>query len=189
MHTFLRLKHWQLFILFYAIPFILYIIIVVATIVSQNLTGLTVGMIFLVLYSFGTFGSWMYAVAKMSYDMRPQGSDMRLARFQMALIIPAFYFALLFLILFYFISNLPDISVPNPFLLLLIIPFHFLSIFCMFYTMYFVAKTLKSAEVQYPVHFSDYFVDFILVWFLPVGIWFLQPRINALLARYTYVQR
>ncbi|MGL4597261.1 MAG: hypothetical protein ACRCYO_07025 [Bacteroidia bacterium] len=189
MNALLRLKHWQLFILLYAIPFVLYLIVVITTLVSQNMMAMGVGMLLLMVYSIGSFGTWMYAVAKLSFEMRPQGSEMRITRFQLALLFPAFYFALLFLIIFYFISNLPDVSAPNPLLFLLIIPCHLISMFCIFYVLYFVAKTFKGAELQYPVHFSDYFVDFILVWFLPVGIWFLQPRINALLERYEYNQR
>jgi hypothetical protein len=46
--------------------------------------------------------------------------------------------------------------------------------------LYFTAKTLKSAEMQREAHFSDYIGDFFLLWFYPVGIWFIQPRINRI---------
>ena len=35
-------------------------------------------------------------------------------------------------------------------------------------------------ELQHSVKFEDFKEEFILVWFFPVGIWNLQPRINKL---------
>ena len=46
--------------------------------------------------------------------------------------------------------------------------------------MYFVAKTFKTAELQRKVSFSDFAGDFFLVWFLPIGIWIIQPKINRM---------
>jgi hypothetical protein len=50
----------------------------------------------------------------------------------------------------------------------------------MFYILYFVAKTMKSVEMQKTVTFNDYAGEFFLIWFFPIGIWFLQPRINKI---------
>lgn len=47
--------------------------------------------------------------------------------------------------------------------------------------MYFVAKTITSVEMKKESHFSDYIGDFFLIWFFPVGIWFVQPRINKII--------
>jgi hypothetical protein len=33
---------------------------------------------------------------------------------------------------------------------------------------------------QKPVTFSDFAGEFFLIWFFPVGIWIIQPRINKL---------
>lgn len=52
--------------------------------------------------------------------------------------------------------------------------------FCTVYTMYFAAKTIKLAELQRPVTFTDFADEFFLIWFFPIGIWFVQPRINEL---------
>ena len=61
---------------------------------------------------------------------------------------------------------------------LLLIPLHFLSIGCMFYNMYFVARTIKTAEMNKPVEFSDYIGEFFLMWFYIIGIWIIQPKVN-----------
>lgn len=54
------------------------------------------------------------------------------------------------------------------------------SAFCIFYCFYFIAKALKTAELQRPVKFRDFAQEFFLIWILPVGIWIIQPRINQL---------
>jgi len=65
---------------------------------------------------------------------------------------------------------------------LLMVPGTFLYMFCAFYVMYFIAKELKTVELQRDVMFSDYIGEFLLLWFFPVGVWVLQPRINKLFA-------
>lgn len=40
------------------------------------------------------------------------------------------------------------------------------------------AKTIKTVELQKKVTFSDFAGEFFLLWFSPIGIWILQPKIN-----------
>jgi hypothetical protein len=50
--------------------------------------------------------------------------------------------------------------------------------------LYFIsypAKILKSIEIGRKQKLEDYVADLFLVIFLPIGIWFLQPRINRIL--------
>jgi hypothetical protein len=50
----------------------------------------------------------------------------------------------------------------------------------MFYNLYFVAKTLVLAETGKSASFYNYAGPFFLIWFFPIGVWFVQPRINRL---------
>jgi len=68
----------------------------------------------------------------------------------------------------------------NPAITGLMIPFMFLLIFAVFYIYYFVAKTLRTAELQRSINVGDYIGEFFLIYFFPIGIWFLQPKINKL---------
>jgi putative effector of murein hydrolase LrgA (UPF0299 family) len=65
-------------------------------------------------------------------------------------------------------------------MLFLVIPLHLFSMFCMFYQLYFVSKTIKTAELKRKVTFSDYLGEFFMIWFFPIGIWIIQPKINRL---------
>ena len=55
---------------------------------------------------------------------------------------------------------------------------HAFATFCMFYLLYFVSKTLVLAETSKPPSFYDYAEPFFLIWFFPMGLWFIQPRIT-----------
>lgn len=69
---------------------------------------------------------------------------------------------------------------PNPRFVIFLVPFHLLAMACLFYDLYFVSKSLALAETARPVSFYDYAGPFFLLWFFPIGIWIIQPRINRL---------
>lgn len=52
---------------------------------------------------------------------------------------------------------------------------------CMFLILAFInlaSKILKSAETRKSIRFSEHLGEFFLIWFFPIGIWNIQPRIN-----------
>ena len=65
-------------------------------------------------------------------------------------------------------------------LVAIILPLHLFSMFCILYSLYFVAKTFKTVELQREVTFSDFAGEFFLIWFYPIGIWIVQPKINKM---------
>jgi hypothetical protein len=67
-----------------------------------------------------------------------------------------------------------------PVLFVFLLPFHLFAMYCILYPLYFISKNLVMAELGKPVTFSGYATAFFLIWFFPIGIWFIQPRINSL---------
>lgn len=59
-----------------------------------------------------------------------------------------------------------------------IIPLYF--VFSFLYMYYFAAKALLSAERGRRASFGDHFGEMLLLMAGMIGVWFLQPRINAL---------
>ncbi|MBT1687152.1 hypothetical protein [Dawidia soli] len=43
-------------------------------------------------------------------------------------------------------------------------------------------KVLKTIELDEEARFERYVLDIFLVALLPIGIWFLQPRVNRVVA-------
>jgi uncharacterized membrane protein YagU involved in acid resistance len=64
-----------------------------------------------------------------------------------------------------------------------IMPLHLAAMFCSLYAMIFAAKSLKSSELNKRATISEYLGDFFLIWFFPIGVWILQPRIHKIIEK------
>ena len=134
--------------------------------------------IIMILMIGGLFG-WIYTVGSNLYRRLPQDTDLNLKRFQYLLLVPVVYM-LGIIIYILFLANNGMANTLNPFVFLIVVPLHLFSMFCIFYGIYFMAKALKSVERNANVEVGDYIGEFFLLWFFPVGVWFIQPRINKL---------
>ena len=65
---------------------------------------------------------------------------------------------------------------------ILLIPIGLYMFFALFQTIIFACKTLTILELNREVTFSDYLLNFILILFLIIGIWILQPKVTKLIA-------
>jgi TM2 domain-containing membrane protein YozV len=65
-------------------------------------------------------------------------------------------------------------------MLVFVIPLEILFMISKLYCFYFVAKVLKSAEKNETQTFETFAVDFIWLVLFPIGLWFIQPRVNKL---------
>jgi hypothetical protein len=62
----------------------------------------------------------------------------------------------------------------------ILLTINFIGMICTIYCIFYVSKTLKTLELNRNVNFSDFFKYFFLVWFIPIGIWVIQPKINSI---------
>lgn len=147
----------------------------------------------LVMFSFAFFQYvWQWSVGSKLHTKLPSHVSMNLNLFKACILIPFIYTLVLSIGMGSFFEYLSDNmllasslngQVPEEMSALfkwfpLFVILHLLSIICMFYNLFFISKALKSAETQDHVTGSDYVAEFFLTWFFPVGVWFLQPRIN-----------
>ena len=172
---FIGAKHWQIFVIVVG----LFCIAEIVALRSMAGTGdrveitpleLSAAGVFWVFYAvwFWSMGSFLYSLV--SPMLRPN-----LRVFRVALAYPIVY-AVLFSVFFDRLT---------PILILAIFPFHLLALYCLFYDLNFVTKNLALAETGRVVSFYDYAGTFFLFGFFPLGIWFVQPRINRLHAAAT----
>ena len=128
---------------------------------------------------------WFWSIAIGLQNKVPPGIRMKVKKFKFF-----FFFPLIYLILFcilmmaFFYSFITEGMEVNGSLMgslfFIIIPMHFFAVFCILYSMYFVAKTFKTVELQREVGFGDFFGEFLMMWFYPVGIWIIQPKVNRI---------
>lgn len=171
---FLRAKHWQLFLPSFAYGLLGDVLIVYVTTKVANSTAalqvsaianavVTVPFMIAVLLWYWSVGSFLYSIAPPT--LRPN-----IGFFRFALIFPPIYMFAFFMIV---------LKIGSP-LLVLVLPLHFFAMYCLLYNLYFLSKSLRLVEKRQPVSFSDYAGAFLLFWFFPIGVWFIQPKINRL---------
>lgn len=174
---FLRAKHWQIFLLLFGVFFIGQIAVMSSFAAAARSpedfgkVGLEFGVV-MVLFMFCFLG-WFWSMGLFLSSIVPASLRLRMGFFRFALIYPAVY-------IFAFIAFFES---PKPAMFALIFPFHLFAMFCMFYNLYFVSKSLVLAETGKRASFYDFAGPFFLIWFFPIGVWIIQPRINRLYAQ------
>lgn len=74
-------------------------------------------------------------------------------------------------------------SANNSRLLNILAPIGIVIFFCVIYILDFAGTVLLLAENDKYPNFSEFAGPFFSFWFFPIGIWFVQPRINRVYAR------
>lgn len=210
MDTLLKAKHWQLFLLVFGLPFIIYVGWMVSfftgffgdlgyysnsnDIPVEMFDGI-ITMVLLMMIPAAIQYAWFYSMAVGLQKKLPEGMTMKVNLFKAFFIIPIVYLLLylLFMVsLFGNIENLENLenfenfeNFNNIGLIIFGIMF-FVGIslfvtFCAFYQFWFIAKTIKSAQLKKEAVFSEFVGEFFLVWFYPIGVWILQPMVNKLI--------
>lgn len=200
---FLRAKHWQLFVLTFGVMMVAYIMImyfVFTDIMSLTAAGQQPDPLIMFRYMkllpfLGVFFmlvmvGWYWSVGIGLQKKLPSGVTMKTTLFKVFLIVPVVYMTVFMFFMGILVKHVFEISAGNEppesiglsmmSLFPVIMPLHLFSAFCYFYNMYFAAKTIKTVELQRPTTFSDFVGEFFLIWFYPIGVWILQPKINSL---------
>jgi hypothetical protein len=194
-NKFLKAKHWVLFLLTFGIPMVIQLVIM-GLLISKLFTSINsdsfdvfekmkfypvITIIFMaILYG------WFWSIAIGLQKKVPENIKMKVKKFKFFFVVPLVYF-LLFMIFFFFefgsaFHHESNVGILDGFFVF-IIPIHLFSMFCIFYIFYFVAKTIKTVELQREVKFGDFVGEFFLLMFYPIGIWIIQPTINKMIEK------
>lgn len=177
----LKLKHWQIFLLVVGIPLLVQLVqnifIVIGGWQRQGpffaLSGILLGFSLLIYYL------WLGEVGrKFSEDQLP--GSMNAGSFRLSFWISCISSVFLFIYFWYYdytISRFPEGGVIPITLIGIIV---FVALFSLFYCLSFVAKAIVQRERNHKITSAEYFSEFIMAVTFPIGIWFLQPRINRL---------
>lgn len=192
---FLKAKHWQLFLLTYGIPMIFQFIMIGSKIsnfgtkANPDPTMMFSYMKFypiIMIIFMGVFFGWFWSVAVGLQSKVPENIKMKVKKFKIFFFIPMVYILCIMVFMGITMNGLmSNGQEPSGGLIgrmiAIIVPLHLFSMFCIFYSLYFVAKTFKTVELQREVEFSDFAGEFFMIWFYPIGIWIVQPKINKLI--------
>lgn len=203
MNIFLKLKHWQLFCLLAGIPAIFQFVAMGWVVTNSDLMKFLWQLIFnperwqdivalipvklvagyyatMVVLFAALILCWFYSLGVKLCKRLPEAIKMNLTGFKVSLFISV---ACKLFVAVYMYSLLPKILAGGELhatTFAVLIPLQLIATFCAFYCFYFIAKALKTVELQQTVTFNDYALEFFGIWIFPVGIWFIQPKINKL---------
>lgn len=169
MSIYLKAKHWQLFILLVVSIFVGQVLMATSAFNGGMINPMTVvipALIWGIIY----FG-WLWAIVTACSKALPPELSSSPWLMKAGIIYALAY--LLFSGIFFFSSGngLPGY----------IVAMHFLAMAAIFYALGFTAKQLTKLEQKSNVSFFTYSGPFFLFWFFPIGVWFIQPKVNQLL--------
>ncbi|PWA04218.1 hypothetical protein [Flavobacterium psychrotolerans] len=192
---FLKAKHWQLFLLTFGIPMLFQVVLMIAMFANiGNGNNSDVSFLFnymmffpiIMILLLATQFGWFWSMAIGLQSKVPENVKMKVKKFKIFFFIPLIYLILISIFIGVAASGMmesgkaPSVGLIIS-LVVIIIPLHLFSMFCIFYSLYFVAKTYKTVELQRQVSFSDFAGEFLMIWFYPIGIWIIQPKINKMI--------
>ncbi len=180
MTKFLTLKHWQLIALFAILPVFIEFVLLTFLLFAKNRAIMYYAFPLLTIFFLIILFCWYYSLGVNLHKKLPAGVKMNVLKFKILLFIPVLYTFLFTIIVASFTSNFTTFFKPNAGNFLKVLPMHIIAIYCFVYCMSFIGKALKSVEIKRNAMYDDYWALFFLIWFFPVGIWIIQPRINKI---------
>ncbi|MCJ8164111.1 hypothetical protein MKJ04_04605 [Pontibacter sp. E15-1] len=174
----LRLKHWQAFLLLFVVPFALRYGLL-SLLAALSVQPGVVAMLLLDAMPSLVYVLWLWRLGLYLYRRLPPDITISSVFFHLG----AVYFALYTLLLVYTLGLVRESVLLGtlPFgMLLLLAPLHLLATGCFLYLVYFVARSLVSVEQGRVVTGGEFAGAYLQIIFLPLGIWFLQPRLHQI---------
>lgn len=190
---FLKAKHWQLFLLVIGLPFTFQFVLIGTMFLSFAREGgpdpdfmidyFKFFPLIMMLVGSILFG-WLWSIGIGLQNKLPVTTKMKTNQFKIFFFIPIGYLFCIGIALIGMSELFENGGQPNFGLIgsavAIIFPLHLFSIFCMLHSIYFIAKTIKTVELQRETTFSDFAGEFFLIWFYPIGIWIVQPKVNTM---------
>ncbi len=156
---FLKIKAWQ-FILLLCIPYLF-----TGVAVSDGVNNRQMLIVYCGIDA--VFFAWLWVLGNKLNNQVPKKIRVKSGIFR-------------FCIFFSFAFVLYSILVEAGFGLIIPDFIDFFFLFCMIYVSYFVEKNLTMAEKYKIAGFLEFYILVSLVFCWPIGIWFIQPRVNKL---------
>jgi hypothetical protein len=157
MNKLLEIKHWLL----------LAIMIFSATVIGLFDLN-SYWQLFGSIWCYFIYSFWLFSIGNLIYKTN-SNSPIKIFLFKMAFIYP-----LICLIVFISSTRLSESFI------IWLIPFQLLLMFFVFYLIFFVSKNFVNFEKKHGMGSGNLFSTFCAFWFFPLGIFFVQPRINQI---------
>lgn len=125
---------------------------------------------------FAFFAFWCYSIIiKLTFN----GRVFNIMKFKLILILALLY--VVFVCIYYvFTLEMPEnLRV----IFFAIIPGHIFLAYAYLYLLNFISKVISTLEFEKAVKFNEYISYFICLFFFPIGIWWINPKIKSLIEK------
>jgi len=158
-----KIKSWQLFLLLFLPSFF----------INSNLTLVVVPLFVLCVISF-----WSYSIGIKGQEKM---SDIGLTKRKSILLkTTCFLMPISWLIIGFYNYQVINWGKLSYVIELLLIPLSLVFAISSFYMIYFVSRTISSLHLGKEVKVTDFILTSIGLVFFPIGLWFIQPKLNKI---------
>jgi hypothetical protein len=166
MISLLKLKHWQLFLILLLLP----------AIQINNIVDFILWWVWLIL-----FVGWIFSIGFIAFKKLTIEKKINCLYFKISTLITiaisiilSYIFSDVFLLKHDFYEKYIDS-------LAIVIPLQSCLLFSLLYQFYFSAKMLASVSKGKLADYKQWLPFFFSFWLFPIGIWFIQPKVNRFL--------
>lgn len=189
----LNIKSWKLFGLTFGIGFVLHFIMMVVIVFgiltktenSLPILPFIITYLFLIGLSFFILLFWLWTITMELNKRLTDDLKINLKRFKISLIVPAMYLfgmSVTFIIGAALYGTVIISLMLSPLVIILLFIIILIMIVSFYHAIWTTSKVLKTAELKRPIKPVDLILEFILLSIIPVGIWFVQPKVQDLLS-------
>lgn len=189
MDLLLKGKHWQVFLLLFGLPtlgIIFFLIFMVVFAETQTHTAATL-VVAAVLFSFivasAAFLIWLYYLTSKLYARLMNKKDVNFGLFKACIAVVGIFLFCLANMLYNMADKFTGLgarTIAEGPLATIMPPLFLVATLSLFYCLYFTARALKTVELRRVITLQEYAAEFVQLWYFPLGVWILQPRINKI---------
>ena len=173
MNRLLNLKSWQTFGLIVIMPLLLMILGGILSKITEIRTFSTIAALGAALSIVITYYGWIFCAG-----VKLNKQDLSENKLNLLLFKSLFILAL---ILFIVVNPILKNTLGDESIIFTRIN-GLISFTSFLYCIYFVTKSINNIEKDRNIKSGQLFLNFILIWILPIGIWTIQPRISRILS-------
>ena len=151
--------------------------------ISNNRKVVAILIIILTIF----FAFWIYSIAFKLCANRINGLLFNIKKFKIILIFASIY--VIFLCLYYIHSLNKSVDLSSfrelRVIFFVIVPGHIFLAYSYFFLLRFISKAISTLENDKNVTINSYVGYLILLFFFPLGIWWINPKIKSLIEKYS----
>jgi len=181
----LKSKHWVMFLLIIGMPLISHLTISPILLFSRQFKWFATLQLILLVYPTFIYFYWLWTLGtKLPKKLTTKEIKKETIKFKVSMVFPFLFCSVMFFMILIIYSEMLQGDEPPYFFITeslhMIILAYIISIFCIIYSIWLISNSLNKIEKIQGSGTKERFKNLILMILFPIGIWYIQPRINRI---------